>query len=1102
MSRNKPTDNSVSDKIILPVLLCFFLSGVTGLIYEVLWTRMIVKIIGGAPFAVSIILTVFMGGLGLGSYIAGRVIDDFKNPAKLLRTYGLLELAIGVYAFAIPMLLSAFKPLYVVLYNQLFTRFILYNFLTFLGCAVLLCVPVIFMGATLPILCRFYVTKLSHLGTHSGRLYGLNTLGAAAGALLCGFWLINILGVWGTLILAVFINITIGLFCVLTARSIAAKPIPLPAEQKNSPQKDDIKSAESAVQQTATSVALVIFAVSGFCAMSYEVIWTRLLGLIVGPTTYSFTVVLVTFILGLAVGSMFFGWLADKTGRPLQLLIFTQAAAALFALGVSQLFGNSQLFFAKLIFTFKDHFALLNASKALILFGFMIFPTFCLGATFPLVGKIYTQSISKIGRSIGFAYSINTIGAVLGSFCAGFILIPLLGKEKGLSLTIALQLFTVLFAVVFIYYNSRSSILRPAVPAITALAGLWLCFYFPHWDHRLLSKSKYHRFEEIKLNVNAVGWLKSLLDGPEVLNKHTIGKLMYYGEGAGGFTSVLEYTDPFGNINYTLANSGKADASTNDMSTQALLAHIPMLFHSDPKTVMVLGFASGITAGETLYYPIEKLDIVEINSQTIAASRFFVPWNNNVLADHRTNLIIQDGRAHLQLTRQKYDVIISEPSNPWMAGLAVLFTKDFFDTVKSKLNDNGIFTQWFHSYEMDWPTFALVGRSFAQVFPDSILILPDLGQSGDYLFIGFKNKSKPLLENIRQKLIYTNRSKNIIIPSAEVPYAFFLSEDLQKLFGDGVVNTDNHPLLEFAAPKLMYHYIDSTIPENIIAKRYFSPETTKITQHIATDVETQIDCAVYALSVYSPFKEMVDLAKTTPIQKQRFFDLMERYCAKNLIDYYVLQYNKELKNRCLSAQIKSIEDNIDRMPDKATSYLYLAQLYFRQDKTDETIANCIKSLAIEPDNAEARHFLGRALVRQNRFDEAALQFTESLRIDPYNGEGHHYLGTIFSRQGKYDEAITHFTKALEIKPDYAESHYNLGAIFASRGELQKAAAHFRKTLQSNPGFAAAHKNLADILSIQGNSDEAAVHLKEALRLDPNLADANDAVERISKNPKS
>lgn len=214
LDQEAASDHSVTLLFVL-ILSCFFISGLTGLIYQILWVRMIVKIIGSAPFAVTIVLTVFMGGLGLGSYLAGRVIDRVKRPLKLVRIYGLLELCVGAYGLLLPLLLDIFQPLYSVLYNRFFENFLGYNLLTLLGCTFLLILPVTCMGATLPVLSRFFVSSLTHVGTRVGRLYGLNTIGAAAGSLLCGFWLINDLGVWGTLVFAIFLNTGIGIICLL-----------------------------------------------------------------------------------------------------------------------------------------------------------------------------------------------------------------------------------------------------------------------------------------------------------------------------------------------------------------------------------------------------------------------------------------------------------------------------------------------------------------------------------------------------------------------------------------------------------------------------------------------------------------------------------------------------------------------------------------------------------------------------------------------------------------------------------------------------------------------------------------------------------------------
>lgn len=1035
-----------------------------------------------------------MGGLGLGSYLASRTIDRIKEPIRLVRIYGILELAIGAYGLAIPVLLTAFKPLFAVLYNQLFSNFMLYNGLTFVGCSILLCIPVICMGATLPILCRFYVTKLSHLGTHAGRLYGLNTIGAALGALLCGFWLINFLGVGGSLIFAVLVNGFIGLSCLLVkykaeTRKVAANQAV--SDSQKSLQTNEAERTTLPEYQWAVNGALVIFAVSGFCAMAYEVIWTKLLELIIGPTTYSFTIVLVTFILGLALGSMIFGWLADKSSKTIWLLIFTQITAAFFALGVSQLLGNSQLFFAKVISNFKDQFALLSVLKAVILFAFMILPTLCLGATFPLVGKIYTQSISKVGRSIGLAYSINTIGAVLGSFCAGFLLIPLLGKEMSLSLVIALQLLASLIIAAIILDKKKESILKWVSVAAPALVGLILCFHFPMWNRYLLSLGRYYRFDTIEADVKHRGWLETLLQGPKILTRLTYGELVYYGDGIGGFTTVRKYAGPLGDDEYLMTISGKAEASSRgDMTTQTLVAHFPMLFHRNPKTVMVLGLASGITAGEVLYYDIEQLDVIDINKQVVAASNFFLPWNNNVLSDPKTNLIIQDGRAHLQLTKQKYDVIISEPSNPWMAGLATLFTRDFFAIAKNRLDEDGIFVQWLQAYEMDWPTFALVGRTFAEVFPNSLLVLTEPSTiSQDYLLVGLKGKNRLTLDSAKQKLSCIQHSKNVTLRDPRLLYRLIASEDLNRLFGQGPVNTDSRPRLEFAAPKLMHHS-DATIISNIEDKKWLSPGTRNIVEQVTTNVDAQIDFAAYAVSLYEPFHDMVDLSKATPSQKERFFKLMETYAANNSIDYSIFTDDK-LKQRCSSIQIETIENNIELMPDKALSYSYLANLYYVEDMLDEAITNYSKSLQFEPDSASTHGNLGHALFRQGNFEEAIKHYKEMLRIKPYLADVHNDLGRARAHQGNLEEAVKHYTEALRIRPDFAEAHSYLGCALAQQDKPDEAITHFGEALRIRPDFADAHNDLGSALAQQGNADEAIKHYTEALRIEPNFFIAHD-----------
>jgi spermidine synthase len=997
------------------ILLCFFLSGLTGLVYEILWTRMIVTIIGGAPFAISIVLTIFMGGLGLGSFLAGRTVDRIKEPLRLIWLYGLLELVVAAYCLCLPWLLAGFKPLYGWLYNHLFAHFFVYSLLTFLGCALLLLTPVVCMGATLPILCRFYVTRLSRVGTQSGRLYGLNTVGAAVGALACGFWMIHRLGMQGTLVLAVLINTTIGVSCLWLGRKAKREKSRRPPEDAPVPEPAGPHSHPEVL------AALVIFGVSGFCAMAYEVIWTKLLGLIVGPTTYSFTLVLVTFITSLALGSLFFGWLGDKVTRPLSLLLVTQMGAGLFALFVSQILGNSPLFFGKLLYHFQADFALRQGLTAGAIFGFLFVPTLFLGATFPLVGKITTRSTSTVGYSLGRAYAVNTIGAVLGSFSAGFILIPLLGKERSLGLVIAIQILTCLVVAGVTLRKEGRRLWRWIPAALVSLASLSLCWDLPIWNRHLLSHGQYHRFDKSSLDLGEVGWGPSLFQAGALLSAPKHQRVLYYGDGVGGFTTVVSTPDLLGNVDVQMNNSGKPDASTHgDMATQTLLAHLPMLAHPQARQVMVLGLASGVTAGEVLHYPVERVDVLEISQQVVEASHHFNPWNNKVLSDPRTELIIQDARAHLQLTDRSYDVIISEPSNPWMAGLATLFTEEFFTLARDRLGAEGIFTQFIHSYEMDWETFALVGRTFARVFPNSALVtaIPDTF-GPDFLLIGFKGSTSLVPEILRRNLPHAKRSPHINLPHTDLLFRLILCERLDLLYAEGPINSDKHPELEFAAPRFMYH-TDPTIARHLSENAYLTPRTAELRERMINDIDAQLDFTAYALSVFRPFGHMVDLSRATHGQRQRYSDLVETYSAQTLWDWSLLE-DAPLQQTCRLRQIQTLQAQVaGESEQKAEQHVLLADLYAQAGMLEQTVSHYRQALALRPQWRAALNALAwRLAVHEQapfhnpqeaiRLAELACQLTGRQHLKYLDT-----LGVAYAAASRFKEAQTAAGQALEI----------------------------------------------------------------------------------------
>ncbi len=980
---NPETPASKASLLFMLILFCFFLSGVAGLIYEVLWVRMIDKVIGSSPFAVATVLSVFMGGLALGSYLAGKYIDRIPSKGNLLSLYGKVEVAIGIYGLLLPVFILLAKPFYVIAYNRLFQHFWIYQVVAFLQCSLLLILPATLMGVTLPVLCCFYVTRLVHLGSRTGRLYGINTVGAAVGALLCGFVLIHNLGLRGTLFVAVAMNVSVGLFCIMLGRVSlpfafreAAQNLP------NSPSSKKPDPAPSAMEMTHDATitwALWIFAVSGFSSMAYEVIWTRLLGLIIGPTTYSFTLVIATFITGLALGSLFFGWIGDRVKHVFSLLAGTQLCAACLAVLVSQFLGNSQFFFAKLIYSFRDDFNEMILVQSMIVFFTLLGPTVLLGATFPLVNRIYARSLPIIGKSIGTAYALNTVGAILGSVVTGFILIPFLGKENGLRSVMAAQFILALTALVALAAQKKSMANQWRPLSGMALLGLILVLSFPSWNRQLLSYGRYRNLEKMGDYLVATSWLEALWRGSETLAEYeTRPEIVFYGDGIGGFTTVEKETDSLGTVKYSLLNSGKPDASSHeDRSTQTLLAHVPLLFHPHAETVMVLGLASGMTAGEVLHYPLKRLDVLEINAQVVQACDIFTPWNNHCLADPRTRIIVQDGRNHLALTRHQYDAIISEPSNPWMAGLANLYTVEFFQTVKEHLREPGIFVQWIHSYEMDWPTFALVGRTFAEVFPDSLLIttLP-----ADHLLVGFSGLRGFSLEVAEKNMKYARRSANISLPNASLLFHMIITEDLKRLFGPGPLHTDTWPRLEFAAPKQL-HQKDLPSEARMNRRRWLSAQTREIAKS-GYRVDMLLDKAEFLVSAYSPLFFIPDPDDISRSQKKRLQKILSNYCHETLVRHYDMFPDQEMKATCARLQANKIGQHLDSNPEDASGYYDLGRALEQMGNTEKAIEALEMAISLNPFYVNAHNSLGAIMTSQGRFKEAVGHFSEVLRIKP------------------------------------------------------------------------------------------------------------------------
>ena len=1034
------------------VSVCFFTSGAAGLVYEVLWIRLIDKVIGSAPFAVATVLTVFMAGLALGSYLAGRAAERFASRAALLSLYGKLEIGIGICALMLPVAIHAITPVYQAVYDRLLAHSWCYQAVALAGCTAMLIMPAALMGATLPVLCRFYVSRLDHLGARTGWLYGLNTLGATVGVVLCGFVLIRILGVRMTLALCAGLNVLIGTVCLVLARCLTADACrPVRPAVPSPPARGAGPAGASLTVGAKRQVrwALTMFVVSGFCSMAYEVFWTRLLGLIAGPTTYCFTLVVATFIIGLALGSIVFGRLADKTQHIFTWLAGTQIAAAIGAVAVSQLLGNSQLLFAKLIHGYQDRYSYLLLMESVILFAVLLPPTLFLGAAFPLVTRLCTQSLNALGRTLGTAYALNTVGALAGSCLAGFVLIPWLGKENGLRLVILVQLCTAAAALIYMGAGFKRNFRRRLVLAGAFGAAVLMIAHYPAWHTELLSRGWYRDFDAIKADLDRAGWLDALWNGSERIADHRKGlSVVFKGEGAVGFTTVEKEITSLGTVEYAMFNSGKADASSHgDRSTQTLSAHIPMLFHPAARDVMVLGLASGMTAGEILLYPVHHLDIVEINQQVVTACRrFFQSWSNHCLDDSRTRLIVQDGRNHLALTRASYDVIISEPSNPWMAGLANLYSLEFFQLARQRLKDDGIFAQWIQSYEMDWETFALLGRTFTAVFSKSALI--KVGPV-DYLLLGFKNHRSDLDWSIaRANAHFASYSKNVRFHGVDFLAHLVLTEDLQYLFGEGRLHTDDHPCLEFAAPLTLYAGtldIDRIVSD----KRRFSPETRDFRNSNA-NAETFLDLVGFAASANVPMFNMLPYDTLPEGQKTRYKQFVKDYCGRVVIPSYGIFNNSELKNCCAEIQIEAITKNMAKRTSNSMDHYNLALALLAFGRKNAAERHLRKAIALDASYAPAVTALGLLLAENGELNEAALRLTSAVELSPRDAIPHKFLGMVELRRGALASAVARLSTAFALAPDDTAILGELGIAFLQQGKCSKAVSCLEEAVKRDP----------------------------------------------------
>lgn len=995
----------------------FFLSGLSGLVYEVLWTRLLTRHLGNTTYSVSTVLVAFMGGLALGSWLAGRM----RPGRRWLAVYGLLEFSIGVYCLALPSLVDLTRLPLGALYDSLLDQPLAYTLLRFTLAAAVLLVPTTLMGATLPVLARHFVTDEATFARRLGRLYAVNTFGAVAGALLCGFCLIPELGQTGANLTAAAINLLIGSAAAALGTRIApaapaAAPSVGPASAPAAP-----PPARGPLRALLAAVCL-----SGAASMIYQVVWNRILTSFIGSSTYAFALLVSAFILGLALGSAALARWADRCADPAAGFGRLQALIAAAALAVTLSLGFLPGAFESLIVANADSFASLHAAEFAALFALFLVPTFAMGVTFPLGARTYARAGLGPGRSVGDVYALNTVGAIAGSFLGGFVLIPALGLRQAVTFAVGVNLAAGALCAAAAGAAGTAR-LRPFA---LAAAGIACAAWLPGWARETVDQAAYHAAARRR---DLVGDKSHVLQ-PETVK--TADELLYYEEGVTATVSVHRHEHRV----VSLRINGKADASTaSDMPTQLLCGHIPMLVAPKTDRVLLIGLGSGVSLGAVTRYPVQRVDAVELCPEVVEATReHFAAFNHDACRDPRVRMIVNDGRNHTALTRARYDVITSVPTNIWIAGVASLFTREFFAECRERLDESGVMAQWVQVYGLSVPDLRSIVAAFRSVFPGCTLW--ELRPGGDYLLIGCRGSLGLSFDRVRERFRLPAVTEDLARMKLRDPYDVlgYVSlgpRQVAELAGAAPANDDDSARIEFSAPRSLY--VPTRLPQmDALRPLRVNPALALAEPGARGD----------------PWAAQLD-------RLTRVFEGRRHTCAA-LYDWAQQKFDEAfVELEAALTQNPSDPQALDRIVNMwVANALHLVNVENRAEDARELVTRCLR---LDPEAWELWNALGVVHIRRGDGSQAAAAFERAAKLAPWAPEVWMNRGVLAAGRD-LAEAERCYREALKLNPELVPGHHYLGQLLAARGKLGEAAEELEAALTADPDAAEVHSELASL----------------------------------------
>lgn len=740
-----------------------FLSGVSALIYQIVWIRRFGLVFGVDVFTMATVLSAFMGGLAIGSLIFGRLADKLKNPLTL---FLILESGIGLFAILFPFTFKGLINLYTPIIQSPGISDYSGQVVKFIFSFIYLLIPTTLMGGTLPVIFKFFVKRLNNLGWHISSLFAINNLGAVIGCFLAGFILIKTFGITASLYIAASINL-INAIVVF----VVSKRIPYGNEEGQTEViQTYLPDETNSLSKSMLKMVLWVFAIEGFATLAFEVIWTRIfIGFSFDKTTYFYSVIVLGFVFGLSLGSFLISKWIDTRKNLVTFLAVIEIVIGISSMLLLMLFSKLSLSL-NLHRTVFDPWIKIIGKEYLIFFLILILPATLTGMVYPVVSKLYADNVGKLGRRMGMIGFLDTIGSVVGSFAAGFILIPLLGVVESFITIVALN---IMMGIMLLFFNKTMQKRLKFIMLLSTVILSVLLFlkapakkYFSWWD-----KSKNEPWTNF------------------------VEKIPFYYEGTDATVTLRQYHNYMAlNIN----GHNTAYTSLKDQIVNRMLGYVPYMVHPKPKKALVIGFGLGFTVESLIQNEIDTVDVAEICPGVIKSGLAMNTWNNAALKNPKVHTHLEDGRELLFKTKAKYDIITSNAVHPRLSNN--IYTQDFYELCVSRMNKGGIMCQWATPNWMNEAEFKAQMKAFVNAFRycqlwyinEYTIIL--IG-SGEPIRINYNLISERFGDaKVKEDLLNINMTEPF-----EFVSQFSMQKDmLMKYSQDGASNTDDFPIVEFS----------------------------------------------------------------------------------------------------------------------------------------------------------------------------------------------------------------------------------------------------------------------------------------------------------------